>query len=270
MTDTQTAPSVLFLGTGPAMGIGGRPTSFYLLQAAGLMILVDCGPTVIQQLHAAGVAPHEIDAICFTHGHADHAAGYPMLMLWRLFKSPPGVGLPRIVASAATLAILDGVVGHSLGAEAAHIRAAPRASLPTDEASVTALGEGLTLRAWPMRHSPYAPVLGLRFEAGGKVVAFTGDTGACDNIVPLAASADLLVHEATFSAALNPEHAAGAFGHSTAQIAGRQAAAAGARRLALVHMDVAEAGQERLFIAEAAREYPGPISAPPAGALYDL
>lgn len=265
---------VLFLGTGPAMGLNGRTTSCYLLRVDERRILIDCGPAIIQQLHDTGVAPHQIDDVCFTHAHADHALGYPMLMLWRLFKAPAGIGLPRIVASEAVLTALDGIMAHSLAGEAELVKAAPRIALPTDAPASLPFAAGVTLRAWPMAHSPYAPALGLRFEIGDppaqKIVAFTGDTGPCDNILPLAQNADLLVHEATFSARLKPELASGAFGHSTAQMAGRHAAAAQVKRLALTHMDVSEEGQETLFIAEAAAEYAGPVSAPFAGVLFTL
>lgn len=265
---------LLFLGAGPAMGLNGRPTSCYLLRAGERRILIDCGPAIIQQLHETGVAPHQIDDVCFTHGHADHVLGYPMLMLWRLFKAPPGVGLPRIVASQATLAALDGVMQHTLAGEAELIKAAPRVTLPTEAPASLPLYADVMLRTWPMNHSPYAPGLGLRFEIGDppaqKIVAFTGDTGPCDNVALLAQDADLLVHEATLSARLKPEFAEGAFGHSTAQIAGRHAAAARAKRLALVHIDVSEEGQEAVFIAEAAAEYAGPVSAPFAGVQFTL
>ncbi len=265
---------MLFLGTGPAMGLNGRTTSCYLLRVGDRRILIDCGPAIIQQLHETGVAPHQIDDVCFTHAHADHALGYPMLMLWRLFKAPAGVGLPRIIASETVLTALDGIMQHALASEAELAIAAPRIALPTDAPASLPFDADITLRTWPMAHSPYAPTLGLRFEIGAppaqKIIAFTGDTGPCDNVAPLAQNADLLVHEATFSARLKPELAGGAFGHSTAQIAGRHAAAARVKRLALVHLDVNEEGQETLFIEEAAAEYAGPVSAPFAGVLFTI
>ncbi|MCS7061223.1 MAG: MBL fold metallo-hydrolase [Anaerolineae bacterium] len=265
---------LLALGVGPAMGLNGRTTSCYLLRVGERRILIDCGPAIVQQLHAVGVAPHQIDDICFTHAHADHTLGYPMLMLWRLFKAPAGVGLPRIIASISTMGALDGVIQHTLAGEAAIIRGAPRVELPTHEPSSVELADGILLRTWPLAHSPYAPTLGLRFEIGAPpaqhVIAFTGDTGPCDNVVALAHNADLLVHEANFSARLKPELAGGAFGHSTAQIAGRNAAAAHVKHLALVHMDVSEEGQESVFIAEAAAEFDGQISAPMPGVQFTL
>ena len=42
------------------------------------------------------------------------------------------------------------------------------------------------------------PSLGYRIEADGKVLAYTGDTGPCDNAVDLARDADLFLCEATY------------------------------------------------------------------------
>jgi ribonuclease Z len=129
------------------------------------------------------------------------------------------------------------------------------------------------LKTWPMKHSDFAPVLGLRIETRGpmlseRVMAFTGDTGPNDNIAILAQDADLLVHDTDLSAAIHPQYAAGAFGHSTAQIAARNAKAANAKHLALVHIENVYEGQVQTFIEEARREFAGKVSAPVAGAVY--
>ena len=270
MASIRHSLELIFLGTGPAMGLDGRWTSVYALQLGQRLILIDCGPAIIQQLQAVGMPPHAITDLCFTHAHADHALGFPMLMLWRLFKAPAGIGLPRVIASEAVLAALDAIVRQTLGGEAPAVQAGPRVALPAESPATVALYDDIILRTWPMQHSPCAPVLGLRYEIRDKVISFTGDTGPCENIVALGRNADLLVHEATFSATLDPGLAEGAHGHSTARIAGRHAAAAGARRLALVHMDVTQAGQESVYLAEAAEEFQGPVSAPMGGAIYSL
>jgi len=67
----------------------------------------------------------------------------------------------------------------------------------------------------------------------GSSVAFVMDTRACPGAVALARDADLLVMEATYSAA--DQALADAHGHASAADAARTALAAGARRLALTH-----------------------------------
>lgn len=66
-----------------------------------------------------------------------------------------------------------------------------------------------------------------------QVAAFVMDTAWCDGAVALAAGADLLVCEATFSDA--EEDRALAWGHMTAGQAGRLAKEAGARKLVITH-----------------------------------
>jgi ribonuclease Z len=67
----------------------------------------------------------------------------------------------------------------------------------------------------------------------GSAVAFVMDTRACPGAVALARDADLLVMEATYSAA--DQALADAHGHASSVDAARTALAAGARRLALTH-----------------------------------
>ena len=92
----------------------------------------------------------------------------------------------------------------------------PRRLFPDREPTVLTLDGGVTLRTWPMEHTNFAPVLGLRVEHAGRAVAFTGDTAPCANVVPLARGADLLFHEASYCATLDPELHDGLHGHSTA------------------------------------------------------
>lgn len=67
----------------------------------------------------------------------------------------------------------------------------------------------------------------------GRIVTILGDTSPCANAVALARGADVLVHEATFDAALGDK--ALEYGHSTTKQAAETAAEAGARRLVMTH-----------------------------------
>jgi ribonuclease BN (tRNA processing enzyme) len=81
----------------------------------------------------------------------------------------------------------------------------------------------------PVRVAHYTqPTWGFRVEAGGKVAAFSSDTGPTPALAELADGADVFLCEATLKDE-EPEPR----GHLTAAEAA--AAAAGARRLLLVH-----------------------------------
>lgn len=259
---------VLFLGVSAAIPMPGQTNASYILRSGKTCILIDCGPAIMQQLAAVGLSPAEITHLYFTHRHGDHCLGYPMLMLWWSIYHPEDIALPAVVASEQTLKTLDEMVYLAFGAHtASDVAPAPHIALPQADTSVQ-LTPGIRLRVIPMRHHDDAPVLGARFEVDDHAFAFTGDTMPSDAVIPLARDADLLVHDSTYSTTLNPAHAQGAFGHSTAQIAARNAAAANAKHLALIHIDATYRGQEPIFLEEARHEFSGQVSIPTAGTLY--
>jgi ribonuclease BN (tRNA processing enzyme) len=143
--------------------------------------------------------------------------------------------------------------------------AVPTLELPEGEPFCQALTGAITLRTWPLAHSSFAPVLGLRLEAQDSTLAFTGDTAACANVIELARGADLLVHDATLAATVAPPRPGGSRHHCTAREAGEQAQAAQAHRLALVHIGAEYAGRETDLVEEARTAFAGPVFAPRQG-----
>lgn len=260
---------VLFLGIGAAIPMTGQTNSAYLLRTDDACILIDCGPAILQQLSAVGVAPDDITHIYITHRHGDHCLGFPMLMLWWSIAAPPNGIYPVVITGELTFQTLEQMVAAVFGGDTEKLLARiERIALPDRQASDVRLNADIDLRTQPLNHAEFAPDLGARFEIDGRVLAFTGDTSPTDTIVTLARDADLLVHDSTYSANLNPEFAAGIYGHSTAQISARNAAKARVRRLALTHIDAIYEGKQSVFLAEAAQEYKGAVSIPVAGALF--
>lgn len=186
---------VLFLGVSAAIPMPGQTNASYILRTGKTCILIDCGPAIMQQLAAVGLSPAEITHLYFTHRHGDHALGYPMLMLWWSIYHPRDIALPTVVASEQTLKTLDELVYLAFGPNTANdVAPAAHIALPQADTSVQ-LTPDIRLRAIPMRHHDYAPVLGARFELDGHAFAFTGDTMPTDAIISLAHDADLLVHD---------------------------------------------------------------------------
>jgi ribonuclease BN (tRNA processing enzyme) len=105
---------------------------------------------------------------------------------------------------------------------------------------------GVRVRAILVQHAPVFPAFGFRFDTPHGSVAFSGDTGPCDNVVRLAAGADILVHEVidvdrlaerlsrlpNSAAARNHLGAA----HSSPEQVGAIATRAGVRTLVLSHL----------------------------------
>jgi ribonuclease Z len=241
----------------------------YLVRIGIERILNDCGPAILQQLDAVNISPAEITHVFMTHRHGDHVLGFPMLMLWYELNQNQGVSTPIFIATEQTFDSLDMLWNLTYGHLTGVAEDAPRIVLPQHAPGQARIHPAIMLRTWPMTHSDFAPVIGLRLETrnafGYHVVAFTGDTSPNENIMTLAKGADLLVHEAAYSSALNPEYGDGIYGHSTARSAGRIARKAGAKKLALVHIDAKYEGKEQALLEEACAEFDGPACLPVAG-----
>ena len=94
-------------------------------------------------------------------------------------------------------------------------------------------GEGLSftdfnLQGFPLLHTDHS--IGFRLQSKeGKIVAYSGDTDYCSNLIELARKVDLLVLECSFPDDRKVE------GHLVPSLAGRVAREAACKRLLLTH-----------------------------------
>lgn len=190
---------VKFLGTGDAFAAGGRGQTCVLLdgEPAGRCLL-DCGATALTALQAQGIEPRSIDAILLTHLHGDHFAGVPFFLLDALVGSGRPARRPLTVAgppgTEARVRALGEVLYPGMGAK---VPAFPLAFLEmTPEVRHEVAGFAVT--PYPAAHSPDSNPTGLRVEAAGKVVAYTGDGGWGEAMIPLGRDADLLIAECSW------------------------------------------------------------------------
>ena len=72
---------VCLLGTGGMMPLPNRWLTSMLIRYNGKMILIDCGEGTQIPLKMCGWGFKAIDALMFTHYHADHVAGLPGFLL---------------------------------------------------------------------------------------------------------------------------------------------------------------------------------------------
>ncbi|MEU7834567.1 MULTISPECIES: MBL fold metallo-hydrolase [unclassified Nonomuraea] len=100
---------------------------------------------------------------------------------------------------------------------------------------------------------------------GGRVVAYTGDTGPAPELAELARDADVLLAEATYPEQVPDEDAPYL---SSALDAGRTAARAGVARLVLTHLWPDSPPEPAL--AAAARTYDGELAVATGGLTLDL
>ena len=240
---------IVFLGTGGAFSAGRRNNLALLIETSDFRMLVEAGPAIMQQLARINLRAAEVERVFVSHSHGDHALGFPMLALNRYEASIP----LHVYAGPSTIATLDTLWALAYPNLAAHRSNFHWHRLSEEGPDETELATGVTLHTALVPHPPNVPTLAARWDfADGPSIAFATDTIPCAATAELARGSALLIHEASFSAELQPDADAGAHFHSTARQAGEIACQAGCPRLALVHLGP-EIGEHPDVLVEEAR-----------------
>jgi ribonuclease BN (tRNA processing enzyme) len=237
------------------------PAAGYLVQADGFAIGLDLGNGTLGVLQRH-LDPFDLGAIVLSHLHPDHCADMTALLVYLRYhpdRPPPGRRLP-VHGPSETAARL---------AAAAAPSAAELARMDLSDVFDIRPLDGATVRIGPFELSA-APVAhpceayALRVEYGGTSLVYTGDSGPCGGLSELAAGADVLLAEATWTD--HPSRPKDL--HMSGLQAGRLAATAEVRRLLLTH--VAPWTEPHAVLAEARRAFGGPVELVGADHRYDL
>ncbi|NYI42015.1 MBL fold metallo-hydrolase [Demequina lutea] len=242
-----------------------NPASSYLLDAEAdgrtWRLLLDLGSGAIGPLQAV-LDPATLDGILISHGHPDHCADLASLSVLLRYGPSSGTGLAPI-----PLWGPDGIDERVRQVEGASDDAglAPFAWRALAPGETRSLGPFTVTaaRAW---HP--VPALAYRIEGpsesgGAATVVFTGDTDLCDDIVAIAADADVLLAEAGWA-----DRAENPIGiHLTGAQAGELARRARAKRLVVTH--VASWVDPTATLAQARAEHPHAVLAAP-GVVFDI
>ncbi len=211
---------MILLGTGTGLPDVDRGNTHMLWEGPGGPLLIDAGGSTYERLLRAGIDPQSLAGVLLTHSHCDHINGLPGL-IFSMRLGGREAPLP-IYGLAPTLEIMRATI------EAMRVEYHVPLDWRVIEAGDTLpLAEGWQLRTALTAHS--RPCVALRFAgpAGADDLAYSADSEPCPALAALFTGAATLIHEAT-----TPEPFAG---HTTPLQAGAVAAAAGARRLVLVH-----------------------------------
>lgn len=207
------------LGGCGAWPAAGRACGGYLVEHDGFRLLVDPGYATLPRL-LCHTSAAEVDAVYVSHRHPDHCADLNPLLRARALSHDPPAALPVYAPPGAVDAVL----------------ALDRPGLLAGAYVLRELAGRFDIGPFraETRLLPHTvPNAGVRLSAGGRRLAYTGDTGPSPEVAELARGADLLVAEATFVDQVPP----GVRPYlSSARLAGRQAADAGAGRLLLTHL----------------------------------
>jgi len=186
---------VRFLGTGDAVGSGGRLQTCIQVQAGDQNFLIDCGATSLTALKRWGVDPAGIDLILISHLHGDHFGGIPFFVMDAQFGRrvrPLQVAGPPGIEARVKEALEVFFPGSSRTERKFETR-----FLELPEGRSTSLG-GLSVRAYGVVHPSGAPSYALQVEVAGKIIAYSGDTEWTDSLLEAARGADLFICEAYF------------------------------------------------------------------------
>ncbi len=239
---------IVFLGTSGAFTTTRRTNLAFIIERPGFRILVEVGPPIMYQLARSGYKATDIEHVFVSHLHGDHTLGFPMLALNRIDTVNP----LHIYAGKTTLRQLKhlwDVVYPGLDALLANTE---WHELAENRVERNEIAPGVILETQRVPHPPGAVTLGARWEfADGPSIAFATDTIPNPATVEMARNCDLFIHEASFSAVLQPHFDPSIHFHSTARQAGEMARHAGARRLALVHLGPAVSDRPNILIDEA-------------------
>ncbi|PSQ42737.1 ribonuclease Z [Halobacteriales archaeon SW_7_68_16] len=285
---------VAFLGTGGAIPSVPRNVSSVLIERQGDRLLFDAGEGTQRQMMRFATG-FDVTHLFVSHTHGDHVLGIPgLLQTWDFndrsaplaIHTPPGTRrtierLTRATGDTPSYPVrihevgpgdvacrADGYevrafetehrtrsVGYALvederkgrfdreRAEELGVPVGPKFGRLHEGESVE-LDDGRVIEPEQVVGSPRP----------GRRVVYTGDTRPVDATVAAATEADLLIHDATFRG--DEAGRAGSTGHATAREAGRIAARAGARRLALTHISSRYAGDVAGHVREARETAP--------------
>ena len=187
---------VTFLGAGDAFSAGGRCMAAYLLEAAGSTLLLDCGPTTLLALKRLGRNADPIDAVVLSHLHGDHFAGLPFLFLEYIYNrqrdrpltiaGPPGT---RERVRDVFRAMYKELATRALPFEIHYLEMTPEE--PVNLA-------GCRVLPFCVPHQEREISFGVRVDAGGRSVLYSGDSGWTETFVERSRGVHLFICECCF------------------------------------------------------------------------
>ncbi len=216
---------IRFLGTGTIIPDPGRSCSATLLETPKETLLIDIGAGTLRRMAIEGVDIHRINYVFITHFHPDHI-GDLVPFLFALHNSRKNddssvlrvwgpVGLYRFVQS------MERAYGKWIqySSETVKFYEMKRRLLDFP---------GFRLIWSKVIHTQES--VGLRFEIANKVVAFSGDSGYCQELIRLCKDADIAVLECSHADEFAVK------GHLSPSLAAKIAESAGAKKVLLNHL----------------------------------
>jgi len=188
----------ILLGTGTSYPDPTRVQSGILVEDGEHRILLDVGSGTLHRLTQLEIDFRTIDAVFISHFHVDHCADFLPLCqsLWlsgydktlHLFAPPTVRDWSRAVFDIAFKYLREKILIETTVLNENHV--VPRGNL--------------TVVTSPTLHGNY-DTRAFRVEHNGKSLTFSSDTAPCRDIINLAKSTDVLIHECNWLDGVHPE-----------------------------------------------------------------
>ena len=232
----------------------GHPGSGFLIEQGSTRIWCDAGPGTFVTLP---VEPDLIDAVVISHQHPDHCLDLLTAFHAYRFRPAPRYGVPVYCPQS----VVDRLLGFvEAGDDSELVKTLD--FHPVSDGDAVQIGD-LEVSFATTDHS--VPTVGSRWEANGKILAYSADTGPAGDWMRVAADADLFLCEASYQ---GPAGESDYPHHLTAGEAGAIARRVGARHLMLTHippyLDVSRS------IVEAETTFDRPVSLAMPGVTFDV
>jgi ribonuclease BN (tRNA processing enzyme) len=232
------------------------PCSSYLLEHDGFRLLLDAGNGSTGVLQRT-IGLLELDAVVISHLHGDHFLDLITYTYARRYHPEGMPGKLPVYGPSDIESHIAGVFGRPVNDLLDEVYDFH----PVSRAGRTEIGP-FTVDLAPVIHP--VETYGMRITAGGRTLAYSADSGACDELVKLAREADMFLCEASYlDGDDNPPEI-----HLTGKEAGEHAARADAGRLLLTHL--VPWGDPDRTLTEATTAYSGDISIASSCAVYDI
>ncbi|HEY5486590.1 MAG TPA: MBL fold metallo-hydrolase [Candidatus Limnocylindrales bacterium] len=230
-----------------------EPCSGYLLQGDGANVLVDIGGGALAAVQNY-IHLEDLHAVWISHLHADHFADMPLLYYAWAQGERPMRKIPILGPAGWAKRVEDFVRSAS-----EHHMTSVFQVVELKDRGIAEIGQ-LKIQARAVEHG--VPSFGLTARLGDSCLAYSGDSGPCDNLLALAKGARVLISEAGTDVIEIPSV------HCSPEDAGITAQHAGVRRLVLTHL--APNLSEEQAIERAAENFMGPIEVARPGTLIEV
>ncbi len=244
------------LGTNTPYPQPDRPCSGYLLEFDGVKLWIDAGPGTLAEVQRH-VSLEALTALWVSHAHDDHFGDLPALYYAYAFGEMSRTSrLPVFGPPGWTTR-----VSHFIAGEHVHDMASVFKVTEHHDGDRHHFGD-LELLTRAVRHG--VPAFGLRASVGEHALAYSGDSGPCDELVELALGATVFICEVGI-----PSRSEGAWNpHCTPEDAGTMAERAEVDLLLLTHfgpnVDPQDAAKR------ASRMFGGPVRLAEPGLRVDV